>query len=114
MELPQIVFSPFLVISGWINLLALALMILSVIIMVRRLPIPLLVFQAAMLFLFFFSSTPYEPLAGLLRFGLLLFPQFIALALWVEDRPRQLAGLLFAGILQLYASALYIGWIWVA
>jgi len=114
MEMPRIVFSPFIVISGWINLLVLALLLFTTIIMIHRLPIPFVVFQAAMLLLFFFCSTPYEPLSGLLRFALMLFPQFIALAIWADTRPRQMAGLLIAGILQLYTSALYIGWIWVA
>jgi len=114
LDIPRVFQSVFFPISGWANLLFLVLALCSSVWAIRRLPIPLWVYQWTLLGFILSTTLEIEPLGSFNRYILLMFPTYLALGTW--SRHSRLTGwLVFTtmAIMQLYLSMLFFIWGWV-
>jgi len=82
---------------------------------VRRLPLSLALYQAGLVLFTFSTTASGMPLASYIRYALLGFPMFFALAAWMKTHPRlQLVLWLVFGVLYFVLCTLYLSWVWVA
>ena len=80
----------------------------------KRLPFPYTVFAALGLILAVSAPTKVEPLRSLPRFTLVLFPLWVALALWSTERQRVRAVVLLCVPLLALWTYLFVSWTWAA
>ena len=115
LDLPKLFQFQYFYITGWVNLSLLALILISIFWGYQKLGLGLWIYQLSML-LFLLSSTgsQFEPLSGLNRYALLMFPTMIFLATCIKNRLWKISAITVGAILQLYLAALFFLWIWVA
>jgi hypothetical protein len=80
----------------------------------RRLPLAYAGYAAAALALAVSVPTPWEPLRSLPRFTLVIFPLWIALAVWATERHRVRAVLLGCAPLVAAWAVMFTSWTWAA
>jgi hypothetical protein len=80
----------------------------------KRLPMPYTVYAGLGLFLAVSAPSSVEPLRSLPRFTLVLFPLWIALALWATERHRVRAVILVCAPLLVFWTYLFVSWTWAA
>jgi hypothetical protein len=80
----------------------------------KRLPMPYTVFAGLSFLLAVSAPSTVEPLRSLPRFTLVLFPLWIALALWATERRRVRAVLLVCAPLLVLWTFLFVSWTWAA
>jgi Mannosyltransferase (PIG-V) len=80
----------------------------------RRLPVPYTVFAGLGLLLGVSAPSSVEPLRSLPRFTLVLFPLWVALALWATERRRVRAVVLACAPLLAFWTYLFVSWTWAA
>jgi Mannosyltransferase (PIG-V) len=80
----------------------------------KWLPLAYAAYAAVGLALAVSAPTPWEPLRSLPRFTLVIFPLWIALALWATERRRVYAVLLACVPLVAAWAVLFISWTWAA
>jgi hypothetical protein len=80
----------------------------------KRLPLAYTAYAAAALALAVSVPTPWEPLRSLPRFTLVIFPLWIALALWATERRLVRAVLLVCAPLVAFWTVLFTSWTWAA
>jgi Mannosyltransferase (PIG-V) len=80
----------------------------------KRLPMPYTVFAGLGLFLAVSAPSSVEPLRSLPRFTLVLFPLWIALALWATERRRVRAVIFICAPLLVSWTYLFVSWTWAA
>jgi hypothetical protein len=78
----------------------------------RRLPLPYVAYAITGLMLPLSVPALDEPLKSLPRFMLVLFPLWIALALWARERGRLRGVLVVMGALLAVSSALFTTWVY--
>lgn len=114
LRLPMLFQSETFLAAGWSNLLVFLLACAVTVWAVKRLPGWLWGFQLVGLVMLLSQDMTTEALWGFNRYALLLFPIFIAMAAWVDSRPRLRFYLLVIMVLmQLALCLLHMQWVWV-
>ncbi len=80
----------------------------------KRLPMPYTAFAGLGLLLAVSAPSSVEPLRSLPRFTLVLFPLWIALALWATERHRVRAVICISAPLLVFWTYLFVSWTWAA
>lgn len=80
----------------------------------RRLPMPYTAFAGISLLLAVSAPSKVEPLRSLPRFTLVLFPLWIALALWATEHRLVRAVIVVCGPLLVFWTYLFVSWTWAA
>ena len=80
----------------------------------KRLPMPYTVYAGLGLLLAVSAPSSVEPLRSLPRFTLVLFPLWIALALWATERHRVRAMIFICAPLLVFWTYLFVSWTWAA
>ena len=111
---PSVFRSPYFVLTGWANLLVLTAAMVTGIWWLRRGWNAWTAYQLSLLVFLLSVEVIGEPLASWIRHLVVLPPLFVGLSgLFGRGRLARLAFLVGAGA-QLYLSALFMNWIWVA
>ena len=95
-----------------LNLVWLLGISLLALVALRRLPLAYSLYVWPCLALLYFrQNIPVSPLAGALRYTLVLFPCFIVLGLWLARRPWLAAGwLVVSGLLEALLLVYFVHW----
>ena len=114
LSIPSVFRSPYFVLTGWANLLVLTPAMVTGIWWLRRGWNAWTAYQLSLLVFLLSVNVIGEPLASWIRHLVVLPPLFVGLAgLFGRGRLARLA-LLVGAAAQLYLSALFMRWIWVA
>ncbi|MBP7228504.1 MAG: hypothetical protein KA988_05285 [Longilinea sp.] len=100
--------------DGWINLVVLLLAILLTVWGLRRLPLPLTLYQGGMFLLITVTVVPGTPFEGAGRYVLMMFPLFLLLGAWANSPFRRLLLTALTVFLSLGLAGIYFFWGWVA
>jgi len=92
----------------------LAFAVLATVGVLRRLPLAYGAYTVAVLAVTLSAPAPFEPLASLPRYVVVLFPVFMWLALWTAERRRLPIALALSGGLLAVLSLQFATWKWVA
>jgi hypothetical protein len=110
---PHLIETGYLWIDGWGNLLAAAIAILLPIAFHRRIPAPLLAYQACVILFLLSTTRLLDPFASWNRHSLLIFPIWIELALLTQAPLARRVGLAIGLALLLFFSGQFYMWGWV-
>lgn len=100
--------------DGWTNLLLFLLALGMTVVVVRKLPVELGVYQTCLM-VFLCSTAMYStPFGSVGRFLMIAFPLFIAAALTIQGKKSRLATLTIGLFLLLFFAIVYFEWGWLA
>ena len=80
----------------------------------KKLPLEYTLYSLSMLVAPMFRMTTTQPLVSMTRYALVIFPVFIVLGIWGRNQWVNRAVIYTSVLLQLYLSAQFILWGWVA
>ena len=110
MNITELFRTGMILISGWINLLALILAAAAAIWSIKHLPRSTTLFQIAVLLMLLMTSHAAYPLGDFARHTLIVFPLFIALANWYKNSKHPILCLAASAAAFIYSSIMYFLW----